>query len=48
MEQKLSKLRKLLLQAVMTLEDMDQRMLKIEADILSINRWIEKNDDSND
>jgi len=47
MDEKLSNIRKLLLQAVIALEDMDQRMLKMEADILSINRWIEKNDTSN-
>jgi len=42
MQEKLSELRKMMLQAVITLEDLDQRMLKMEADILSINRWIER------
>jgi len=42
MDEKLSNIRKLLLQAVIALEDMDQRMLKMEADILSVNRWIER------
>jgi len=41
MDEKLSNIRKLLLQAVIALEDMDQRMLKMEADIISINAWIE-------
>ena len=48
MKEKLSALRKMMLQAVITLEDLDQRILKMEADILSINAWIEKHDRTND
>ena len=45
---KIDQISDVIIECLKIMNDFEDRMLKIEADIISINRWIEKNETTND
>ena len=45
MKQQIEALRKLMIQVIDALENMEQRIEKLEADIIAVDRWIDKQEE---